>query len=202
VPAGNFPPSINYAVRPTQQRPDGYANAHRKSSGWGAVLVIACLAIGLLAAAVQMLREQLRTEEYRANEMNTSAVFVESQAENLGKFMADPHTVLVGMSGSSGSAVHSASLAWNPAQNSGVLFCDELPIFDASRQYEIWSTGDAGSASRLAEIRAKPGTSVYPFKAIPTSGDVSRFEITAGPRVPGQAPILAGSLAPKSAIGG
>ena len=44
-----------------------------------------------------------------------------------------------------------------------------------------------GAVSRLAQIIARPGTGVYPFKATGVDAAVVNFEITAGPRSPADA---------------
>ena len=120
--AMNYPPPLGYSgpfAHPSStQQLENHRNAIRRST-WGPVLIFACLAIGLLAAALQLTREKLKEEQSRANDLNTTTVFVEASMENLGKLMADPHTMLVGLSGPAGSAVHHGSLAWNPSQNSG-----------------------------------------------------------------------------------
>ncbi|MDP9174634.1 MAG: hypothetical protein M3O30_12325 [Planctomycetota bacterium] len=201
-----LPPPIGYADRNSSPpKSDDNANANRdgnRRSGWGPVLVIACLVLGILASALQLVRERLQEESARANDLNTTTVYIESQTENLGRLMADPQTHLVDLSGPAGSAIHAASLAWNPTKNSGVLFCDSLPVFDSTHPYEIWSTTIAGPAARLARFHAQAGVSVYPFKAPAADGEISSFEITAGPRLAGQAPLLIGTIKSPRSLGG
>jgi hypothetical protein len=217
VPQAGAPPDTSHPAPMAYPPPIGYSgvnpsgpNRPRKResrSSWGGVLVFACLAIGFLASGLQLTRERLKDEQTRANQLNTTTVFVEAQSENVGRLMADPQTVLIRLTGPAGSGVHHASLAWNAVQSRGALFCDALPLLDASRRYELYGFAKDGEPMHLGEIQGRPGTGVYTFRAEPQNGQmpadsISQFEITAGPRIASHDPVLAGSIPSANALGG
>jgi hypothetical protein len=161
-------------------------------------LVFACLAIGLLASAVQVQRLRIHNEQQRATVMATTADLYAGKSQELGQLMADSHTQLIRLSSAENSPVRGASMAWNAGRRRGALFCDQLPIQNAGQSYEIWAVDAGGSASQMADVKAEPGVSVYPFRSAVGTANANRFEVTDGPRLPGQGPILSGAVAGES----
>ncbi len=161
-------------------------------SSWALSLVIACLAIGLLGAAVRYEQVRIQNERQRSSSLATAASIAAGNSEDLGELMADSRTRLVRLSGEAG--ITNASLAWNPARPVGALFCDKLPVVAGGAPYEIWGIGNGGATIHLGDIQPASGVSVYPFPLPTGLGEISRVEITAGPRGAQGVAALRGSV--------
>jgi hypothetical protein len=163
------------------------------AAGWGTTLVLACLALGFTASAVQYERVRARSELERAGVLADASSEVEGQLEDLGKFMAEPGTRVIRLTESDSSPIASAAIAWNESEQRGYLLCDDLPALDPSMAYELWVRRGSDEPMRIAGIHSKAGMSVYQFRA---SGVKSRdrLEITAGPPSAGKSPILSGEF--------
>ena len=129
--------------------------------------------------------------------MATTADLYAGKSQELGQLMADSHTQLIRLAsaGTSPCAVR----PWP-----GMLAVGEapllrhVPIQNAGQSYQIWAVDAVGSASQMADVKAEPGVSVYPFRSAVGTASVNRFEVTDGPRQRGQGPILSGAVAGES----
>jgi len=164
------------------------------SSSWAGVLIICCLALGFLAAMFHWEQARYQTERDRAATLLTAAELGMARAESLGRNLADPRTRLIHLSGPLLTEAGGAALAYNEAIHWAALFCDRLPRLDSGRHYEIWAGADQSQWVRLASIDAEPGTSVYAFHWSAAPGRLQRIEISAGPRVSQQPPLLSGQI--------
>jgi hypothetical protein len=178
---------------PDAQRPAASPTAGGRS-GWAGVLVFACLALGFAASAVQYERVAVTSQRNRAEILATADSRVEGQLEDLGKFLSDPQTRMIRLTGSAGSPVANAVIAWNTAARRGYLLCDQLPVLDSGNGYELWALHGGDEAVKIATIVAKAGDSVYLFQAWRAMDGKIRLQITAGPRSSGKPPILAGEI--------
>lgn len=164
------------------------------SSSWAGVLIVCCLALGFLAAMFHWQQTRYQTERDRAGTLLTAAELSMARAESLGRNMADPRTRLIRLSGPMLAETGGAALAYNEAIHWAALFCDQLPVLDSGRHYEIWAGDDEAPWARLASIDAQPGTSVYAFHWSAAPGRLQRIEISAGPRLSRQQPLLSGRI--------
>jgi hypothetical protein len=192
------PSNVNFFDPSIPRKPPLSYTSHPHVSGvpspvWAVILVLACLALGLVGGVVQWERGRADVEQRRAVSMAVHDSLLQAQREDLGKLLADPQTRMVRLLPSDGSRVTQAVIAWNPAQQTGFLFCDQLPALDSGVSYEIWATRDA-EPSPISRIDARPGLSVYRFRPDGGLNAVRRWEITAGPRSADAAPILVGVL--------
>jgi hypothetical protein len=166
--------------------------SHR--SGWSVVLVFACVALGFVASMAEYERINASTERNRAELLATSYSTVEGQLEDIGKFLADPHTRIISLKGSQGLSSTAAVIAWNTAQQNGYFLCDALPTLDSGTGYEIWTLHENDNPVKIATIDAKPGASVYPFRSWQSIPGKLRLEVTAGPRSAAKTPVFAGDI--------
>jgi len=162
-------------------------------TGWGTILVLACLALGFTASAVEYERVRVKGERERAGLLATADSEVEGQLEDLGKFLAEPQTRLIRLAGANSSPIANAVIAWNSVEQKGYLLCDDLKALEPASAYELWVKRGSDEPIRIAGIEPKAGVSVYQFRA---SGVKSRdrLEITAGPPSAGKSPILSGEF--------
>jgi hypothetical protein len=183
----------NETPNPTYPRTAGLGQATRRGPGWAGTLILACLALGFCASAVELERSWGLGQQQRAELLATADSEVSGQLEDLGRFLADPQTRLIRLNLGNSSAVGSASVVWNASREKGYLLCDQLRMLDADAAYEVWARHGSEQPIRLAGIYPKSGQSVYPFRA---SGVKTRdrLEITAGPRSAGNAPIFTGEF--------
>jgi hypothetical protein len=197
------PSNVNFAGRPTTilptviplERPPVPVETHRDASlGWGGALVVACLILGVLGSLVQYERSELRSEQARAAGFQTEDSLMEARSEDLGRFLAQPQTRLIRLTGTDASSDVEAALALNPAKPMGYFLCDQLQALDHGSHYEIWTRSGAEEARQMGGIDARPGVSVYPFKADLDLKGANRVEITAGPRSAGNGPIFVGEM--------
>jgi hypothetical protein len=164
------------------------------STGWSIIFVFACVALGFTASAADYERIVATSERNQAGLLGTECSAVEGQIEDLGKFLADPNTRLIPLVGSGEFAAAPAAIAWNSVQRHGYFLCDDLPVLDSGRGYELWARHGMDDAVKVAGWDAKPGASVYPFRVWePTAGKM-RLEITAGPRSGEKSPAFAGEI--------
>ncbi|MGD0387943.1 MAG: anti-sigma factor [Tepidisphaeraceae bacterium] len=168
--------------------------AHGRRSNWSGLLVFACLALGFVASAVQYERVAATSQRDRAEILATADSRMEGQLEDLGKLLSDPQTRMVRLTGSPGSSVANAVIAWNAAARRGYLLCDQLPVLDSGSGYELWALHGGDDPVKIATIVAKAGDSVYLFQAWGEMDGKIRLQITAGPRSSDKPPILAGEI--------
>lgn len=168
--------------------------ARPEPSGWPVVLVFACVALGFTAAAAEYERVAATTERNHAELLATECSVAEGKLEDLGKFLADPHTRLITLARSGSFAGNTAMVAWNSVEGHGYFFCDDLPTLDADSGYEVWALRASGEPVRIAILDAKAGASVYPLRGLQTMSGKMRLEITAGPRLPDKSPVFAGDI--------
>jgi len=165
----------------------------QRGPGWSLVLVVACVALGFSASAAEYERVAASSERNRAEVLATTCSTVEGQLEDIGKFMAAPHTRIVTLQPLPGMATSSAVIAWNSSQQDGYFLCDDLPVLDAGSGYEIWALHAGDDPVKVATVNAKPGASVYPFRSWAIPGKL-RIEVTSGPRSAAKTPIFAGDI--------
>jgi hypothetical protein len=165
-----------------------------RPSDWPIILIFACAALGFTASMVNYERSVARSERDRAEMLSTECSLAQSQLEDLGKFLSDPGTRLIPLTGSGAFGSSTASIAWNMAGGRGYLVCDSLPILDAGRGYEIWAQQGSDDAVKLVTVDAHPGTSIYPLQLSGANSGKMRVEITAGPRAEDKTPIFAGEI--------
>jgi hypothetical protein len=155
--------------------------------------VLACLALGFTASAVQYERLRVKGERERAGLLATADSEVEGQLEDLGKFLAEPETRLIRLTRADSSPIANAVIAWNASQQKGYLLCDDLRALDPAMAYELWVRRGSDEPMRIAGIEPKAGVSVYQFRASGVKSQ-DRLEITAGPPSVGKSPILSGEF--------
>jgi hypothetical protein len=163
-------------------------------TGWAMVLVFACIALGFVASVAEYERMDASTERNRAELLATSYSTIEGQLEDIGKFLADPHTRIISLKGSQGLSSTAAVIAWNTAEQNGYFLCDALPTLDSGTGYEIWTLHENDDPVKVATINAKPGASVYPFRSWQAIPGKLRLEVTAGPRAAVKTPVFAGDI--------
>lgn len=188
------PPSILPSVPPAQRPSIPVVDKHTPSFGWGALLIAACLALGLLGSLAQYERFQFKAQRIRADDLGATESLIAAQNEDLGRFLAEPQTRLIRLTCTNSSPAVNAALLLNPAKQVGYLLCDQLQVLDHGVQYEIWATGASEEARQMAGIDARAGVSVYPFKTDLELKGANHVEITAGPRSSGNGPILVGDM--------
>ena len=105
---------------------------------------------------------------------------MEGQLEDLGKFFSEPQTRMIRLTGSPGSSVANAVIAWNTSSPRGYLLSDQLPVLDSGSGYELWMLHGGDDPVKIATIVAKAGQSVYPFQAWGAMEGRIRLQITAG----------------------
>jgi hypothetical protein len=173
--------------------PLGHERARRQGSSWATTLILACLALGFTASAVEYERVRVRSEQERAEWLSTADSSMEGQFEDLGKFLADPQTRLIRLTGLESSPLPSAAIAWNTSEQKGYLLCDQLPALNAGMAYEVWVRRGSDAPIRIAGIQPEAGSSVYLFRATGVKSR-DRLEISAGPPSAGKTPILTGEF--------
>jgi hypothetical protein len=156
-------------------------------------LVLACLALGFTASAVEFERVQMKGEQDRAGLLATADSEVEGQLEDLGKFLAQPGTRVIRLTGADSSPIADAVMAWNASEQKGYLLCDELKALEPAMVYEMWVRRGTDEPMRIAGIEPKAGASVYLFRANGVKSQ-DHLEITAGPPSAGKSPILSGEF--------
>ncbi len=161
---------------------------------WAGVLVLACLAIGLLAAMLEMERARANSERDYARVTSTTYVLQQARLEDLGKNLADGNTRIVHLQSSGIAQSAGAALALNQNLHWGALFYDGLAPLDGAKPYEIWAIGAGGAATELSAVAPESGVSVYPFSWTGDPGPIGRIEINSGDRAAGAALIFNGSL--------
>lgn len=171
----------------------GYDQEPARGSGWGAMLVVACLALGFCASAVEYERVWGQGQHQRAELLATADSEVAGQLEDLGRFLADPQTRLIRLKGMDSSPIGDAAIVWNAPRQEGYLLCDQLRVLDEGTAYEVWTRRGSDEPIRIAGIQPKAGQSVYPFRATGVKSR-DRLEITAGPPSARNAPILTGEF--------
>ena len=172
--------------------PGAASATHGSRLPWLSLLVLACLAMGFAASAVQYERIAATNQRNRAELLATADSRMEGQLEDLGKFLSQPQTRIIRLTGSAGSSIANAVIAWNAAAGRGYLLCDQLPVLDCG--YEIWVLHGGDDPVKIATIVAKAGDSVYLFQALGAMDGKIRLEITAGPRSSDKPPILVGEI--------
>jgi len=178
---------------PGYQRPPPPSN-QPQNAGWSVILIFACVALGFTASAADYERIAATGERNHAELLATECSSAEGQLEDLGKFLADPHTHLIPLTRSGELAVNPAVIAWNTVDRRGYFLCDDLPVLDAGRGYELWALRAMSDPVKLATLDAKPGLSVYPFRDWAGMSGKMRLEITAGPRSVEKNPVFAGDI--------
>jgi hypothetical protein len=164
-------------------------------SAWPTVVIFACLALGFLASAVEFQRTTIQTQRQQTQVLATADSEVEGRMEDVGKFLSDPQTKNIHLLGADGQAVSHAVIAWNAAQQSGYLFCDQLPVLDTGIGYELWGLRPSADPVKIASVQATAGTSVYPFRIRDHGMEIgNRIEITAGPRSATNSALLSGQV--------
>jgi hypothetical protein len=176
-------------------RPDKSSDESRgqSSPSWAGVLVLYCLAAGLMAAMLEMERSQYAAERDHARLTATSYALAEARQEDLGRNLSDGQTRIIHLTATEPRFLAGA-LALNESLHWGALFCDGLGPRDMGQPFKIWSIGAGGAATQLSEIRPAPGVSVYPFEWASDVSPIQRVEITAGSGAAGAAAIFSGSL--------
>jgi hypothetical protein len=181
--------------------PENYSNPGRADrrdepggTSWAIILVFACIALGFTASAADYERIVANQERDQAGLVATECSVAEGKLEDIGKFLADPHTRLISLSGTGGFATEPAAIAWNSIEQNGYFLCDTLPAQDAGRGYELWALNGMGEPVKVADWDAKPGASVFPFKVEQPFEAKTRLEITAGPRSADKSPAFAGEI--------
>jgi hypothetical protein len=169
-------------------------NPPSSRQSWSGVLVLACLAIGLLAAMLEMERSRANSERDYARATSTTYVLQQARLEDLGKNLADQNTRIVRLQSLGNAQSGSAALALNQNLRWGALFYDALAPLDGGKPYEIWAVGPSGTATELSGVAPEPGISVYPFSWTIDPGPISRIEINSGDRAAGAALIFNGSI--------
>jgi len=187
----------------------GTFNRASRPGDWPVILIFACAALGFTASMVDYERSVARSERDRAEMLATECSLAQSQLEDLGKFLSDPGTRLIPLTGSGAFGSSTASIAWNMAGGHGYLVCDSLPVLDAGRGYEIWALQGGDDPVKLVTVDARPGLSIYPLRLSEmnlsrgnfsrgnfsgTNSGKMRVEITAGPRAEDKTPIFAGEI--------
>lgn len=174
-----------------------YGMAVRKQgtgrSGWGMTLVLACLALGFTASAVEYEQARVKGERERAGMLAIADSEVEGQLEDLGKFIAEPETRVIRLTGENASPIGSAVIVWNASEEKGYLLCDELKMLEPAMMYELWVKRGTEEPMKIAGIEPRAGVSVYLFRASGVKSQ-DRLEIMAGPRSAGKSPILSGEF--------
>jgi hypothetical protein len=170
------------------------SNRGENRQSWAGALVLTCLALGFLAAMLEL--EQARTNAAReyAKATATSYVLQQARNEDLGKNLADENTRLVHLQSNEDSQPLGAALALNEKLDWGALFCDALTPLGAGAKYEVWGLGTGGTATQLGAIAPEAGQSVYPFSWTGSVTGVQRIEINSGDRAGGATLIYTGSL--------
>jgi len=164
-------------------------------SAWPTVVIFACLAVGFLASAVEFQRSTIQTQRQQSQVLATADSEVEGRMEDVGKFLSDPQTKYIHLTGSDGQPASHAVIAWNPAQQSGYLFCDQLPVLDPGIGYELWGLRPSADPVKIASVQPAAGTSVYPFRIRDHGFEIgNRIEITAGPRSATNSALLSGQV--------
>jgi hypothetical protein len=163
------------------------------ATGWGMTLVLACLALGFMGSAVEYERVRVKGERERAGLLATADSEVEGRLEDLGKFLADPGTSVIRLTGADSSPIADAVIAWNASEQKGYLLCDNLKALQPATVYEMWVRRGSDEPMRIAGIEPKAGVSVYLFRASGVKSQ-DRLEITAGPPSTGKSPILSGEF--------
>jgi hypothetical protein len=161
---------------------------------WAGILVLACLALGLMAAMLELERSQSLSDRRYAKATATSYVVQQARLEDLGKNFADKNTQLIHLQSSPDRPMPGAALALNETLHSGDLFCDGLLPLDSGRKYQVWGIAAGGAATHLGDVKAEPGVSVYPFSWTPDLTGMARIEINSGDRAAGATMIYVGSL--------
>jgi hypothetical protein len=159
---------------------------------WAGVLILSCLAIGLLCAMFELECSQVNSERDEAKLTAAGYVLQQARQEDFGKYLADGNTRLIHLQ-SSTDAAQAAGLAINQPLHWGTLLCDSLVPLNPGQQYEIWAIGAGGETTRLAGVTAQAGISVYPFQWN-SAVSILRIEVNAGARTDGGVLIYAGSL--------
>jgi hypothetical protein len=167
---------------------------HSNGTGWSIVLVFACVALGFTASAADYERIVATSERNHAELLGTECSAVEGKIEDLGKFLADPNTRLIPLAGSGEFAANPAAIAWNAVEQHGYFLCDDLPVLDSGRGYELWALHGMNDPVKVAIWDVKPGASVYPFRVWEPMAGKIRLEITAGPRSVEKSPVFAGEI--------
>jgi hypothetical protein len=175
-----------------EQHGDSLSN--QSGSGWLLILILACVALGFTASATEYERVAASNERNHAELLATECSAVEGHLEDLGKFLADPHTRLFPLMGSEEFARNYAVIAWNTSEQKGYFMCDNLPVRDAGSGYEIWALHGNDEPLKVTTIDAKPGASVYPFRTSQGKTGKMRLEVTAGPRSLENSPVFAGEI--------
>jgi hypothetical protein len=161
---------------------------------WAGILVLACLALGLLAAMVELERSQSLSDRQYAKATATSYIVQQARLEDLGKTLADKNTRLIHLQSSADHSMAGAALAVNQTLHSADLFCDGLLPLDSDQKYQVWGITPDGAATHLGDVTAEPGVSVYPFSWTPDLTGLARIEINSGDRAAGATISYFGSL--------
>ncbi|HEX4053952.1 MAG TPA: anti-sigma factor [Tepidisphaeraceae bacterium] len=171
----------------------GYVQEPARGTGWGAMLVVACLALGFSASAVEYERVWGQGQQQRAELLETADSEAAGQLEDLGKILADPQTRLIRLTAMDASPITNAMIVWNSSRQKGYFLCDQLRMLDAGMTYEVWTRRGSDEPIRIAGIQPKAGQSVYPFRATGAQSR-DRLEISAGAPSAQNAPILTGEF--------
>jgi hypothetical protein len=163
-------------------------------TGWSIILVFACVALGFTASAADYERIVATSERNQRELLATECSAVEGQLEDLGKFLANPHTRLIPLAGSGEFAADPAAIAWNAVERHGYFLCDDLPVLDAGSGYELWALQGMAEPVKIEMWNTKPGISVYPFRFWQPIAGKMRLEVTAGPRSVQKNPFFAGEI--------
>jgi hypothetical protein len=137
---------------------------YRRTGGWTPILIFACLALGFTASAVEYERARAVGERDRANLLAADDSVVAGRIEDLGKFLADSQTRWIRLTDPQNTVGMHAVVAWNAQNQSGYLFCDQLPPLDAGTSYELWTLHGSDDPQSVAAIAPQAGASVYPFR--------------------------------------
>jgi hypothetical protein len=173
--------------------PENPGASQGERAGWAVILIFACLALGFAASAAEYERIVATGERHHAELLAAECSIAEGQLEDLGKFLADPHTRFIPLTRSGGFASSAAMIAWNPPDGHGYFFCDDLPVLAGDHQYEVWALHGMDEPLKIGAFDARAGTSVYPLRAMAMTGKM-RLEITAGPRSVQNSAVFAGEI--------
>jgi hypothetical protein len=151
------------------------------------------LALGFTASAVEYEQARVKGERERAGVLAAADSEMQGRLEDLGKFIADPQTRVIRLTGENSSLISNAVIVWNATEEKGYLLCDELKTLEPAMMYELWIKHGTDEPMKVAGIEPRPGMSVYLFRASGVKSQ-DRLEITAGPPSTGKSPILSGEF--------
>lgn len=151
-------------------------------------LVLSCLLLGLALSWGLHQRHAGRRAAGQAEGWRYDYGLINAKQASLIEFLASPETQLIHLQATHDAPEQTAALAWNPRQQAGVLFGEQLAPLSSEQKYHLWLIGEANEPIDGGAFDAVAGSAVHRFRINPPVQSSFVVLITAQPKTAAPSP--------------